>query len=342
MQADRNLDILRGIAVLAVLVAHCLPASHLQQGAGHYGVLIFFVHTALVLLFSLERHQGPPGLARRFYLQRAFRIYPLSILCVLVTLALHISWPEHVFTPRTSLSIAANLLLIQNFLREIRSISAPLWSLPFEVQMYLVLPVVFWTLRKRGMGEAVVLTVLSLALAVTEGLVRPFPGRWITMFVPCFMGGALAYCRYGAGRRFSWWLWPIAIAVFGATYSISGQTAIFDWVTCIALGLVVPLFREVPVSLVSKLAALVARYSYGIYLAHVPLLWLCFQRLPAWPAAAQWGLFAVLICTVPVALYHLLEEPMIRAGKGLSYRLFPMPKRTPVKPPDTKCIVERV
>jgi peptidoglycan/LPS O-acetylase OafA/YrhL len=329
VKADRNLDILRAFAVLVVLVAHCLPASPPQQAAGHYAVLIFFVHTALVLLLSLERQPGASGLARRFYIQRAFRIYPLSVLCVLASLAFRISWPEPVFTPRSGLSIAANLLLVQNFLREVRSISAPMWSLPFEVQMYAVLPAIFWFLRRRGMRGAIGLAAVSLAVPVAEALARPLPGRWITIYFPCFIGGALAYCGYGSRRWLPWWLWPVVVAAFGIVYWVTGQTVPCEWLACMALGLLVPVFQQAPANALSKAAGLVARYSYGIYLSHVPMLWLCFQRLPAFSMAARWLSFAALMCIVPVALYHLLEEPMIRAGKALSFRAFPQTVNEP-------------
>ena len=118
-------------------------------------MLIFFVHTSLVLLLSLKRQMGMPRLELRFYIQRVFRIYPLSILCVLVSLWFQIAWPDPIFSPRSGVSIAANLLLVQNFLREPLSISAPLWSLPFEVQMYAVLRAIFLLLRRRGMSGAV-------------------------------------------------------------------------------------------------------------------------------------------------------------------------------------------
>ena len=59
---NRNLDVLRAVAVLCVFADHCveigqpeLPSARLL---GRFGVLIFFVHTALVLLLSLQRHGG--------------------------------------------------------------------------------------------------------------------------------------------------------------------------------------------------------------------------------------------------------------------------------------------
>jgi len=317
MKPDPNLDILRALAVTVVLVAHCLPNSTAQQAAGRFGVLIFFVHTALVLLLSLERQKMLDHLAVRFYIQRAFRIYPLSIICVLVSLAFRIAWPEPVFIPRSGQSIAANLLLVQNFLNERRSISAPLWSLPFEVQMYAVLPAVFWFLRKRPMSRAIGLVALSAALAIAEALTFPGTDRWITRYFPCFLAGAMAYCRYGSTPRWPWAIWPAAIIALGVVYCLFQGLIPCEWLACTALGLLVPMFHPAPGKLLSKASGLVARYSYGIYLSHVPLLWLCFQKLTALPVVARWLLFVALICSLPIGLYHMIEEPMIRLGKTL-------------------------
>jgi peptidoglycan/LPS O-acetylase OafA/YrhL len=319
MKADRNLDILRAIAVLAVLVAHCLPLSPLQQAVGHYGVLIFFVHTCLVLLLSLERQSGEPRLAARFYIQRVFRIYPLSILCVLTSLAFRIGWPDGVFPPRSGISIAANILLVQNFLRE-SSISAPLWSLPYELQMYAVLPAISAFVRTRGTRALFTIVGLSILIPIAELAV--FGQLLITTYLPCFMGGVLAFVCYRSPRRVVWWLWPVCVIdVFGA-YLFLGlhwSSAVADaWLVCIALGLLLPLFRAAPENSVARAAGLLARYSYGIYLSHVPLLWLCFHGMAGFSGATRWVTFIVLMTIVPVGLYHLVEEPMIRLGKALS------------------------
>src|SRR5690242_10083259 len=99
---DSNLDVLRSVAVLSVFLTHALQVmagntfgDHLAYGMdtyslGRIGVLIFFVHTSLVLMESLERTAtklcGWP-LIRYFYIRRAFRIYPLSIFLILLAMA---------------------------------------------------------------------------------------------------------------------------------------------------------------------------------------------------------------------------------------------------------------
>src|SRR4030088_949687 len=91
---DRNLDVLRAIAVLLVLFDHVGVFLNRSRGAlesfwfiGNTGVIIFFVHTSLVLMRSLERTRarGLRGWVRAgdFYIRRAFRIYPLAITTVL-------------------------------------------------------------------------------------------------------------------------------------------------------------------------------------------------------------------------------------------------------------------
>jgi len=179
-----------------VLGAHLSPYSILQQAIGHFAVLIFFVHTALVLLFSLERLSLTNGWVPRFYVQRAFRIYPLSVACVLLSLAFRIAWPALIFEPRSTLSVGANLLLVQNLLHEQSSISAPLWSLPFEIQMYAVLPVVFWTIRKYHKQGALLVLATGFVVAIGEKLLHD--DVWLAQFVPVLFGRSTCLCLAGS------------------------------------------------------------------------------------------------------------------------------------------------
>jgi len=63
-----------------------------------------------------------------------------------------------------------------------------------------------------------------------------------------------------------------------------------------------------------------AKYSYGIYLTHVPVFWLCFWRLQRLPFGWQCALAAALSCLMPFLAYHAIEEPFILLGKRLAER----------------------
>lgn len=79
-----NLDLLRAVAVLLVLLDHLLETSARGRSTdfhpwdwalGRMGVLLFFVHTSYVLMQSLERHEAKgESLWFGFYIRRAFRI----------------------------------------------------------------------------------------------------------------------------------------------------------------------------------------------------------------------------------------------------------------------------
>jgi len=163
-----NLDLLRAIAVVLVLAQHLARRMYVENFVGMptsswgvFGVLLFFVHTCLVLMYSMERSRltGWPLLIN-FATRRIFRIYPLSIIAVLTALALHLDSDingirglSHGQFPGI-VSAASNLLLVQN-LTQVKSIVNVLWSLPFELQMYAFLPFLFlWIRRNSPQGAA--------------------------------------------------------------------------------------------------------------------------------------------------------------------------------------------
>src|SRR5471032_3062012 len=96
MLPERNLDILRAVAVLAVLASHTVVFAGIRGLWASWlaiaGVQAFFVHTSVVLMASLERDDAPAsaGWVRRFYVRRVFRIYPLAWAVIAVILVLHV------------------------------------------------------------------------------------------------------------------------------------------------------------------------------------------------------------------------------------------------------------
>ena len=179
---------------------------------GLLGVMLFFVHTTLVLMFSLERQRAQldAPLFLPFMIRRCFRIYPLAIIAVTFAYVFHIpsdlQFGRFDLLHQTAGNLAANLLLIQNVTRQ-KANPGPLWSLPLELQMYLVLPgLFFFASRLKSAWGSIAFWWATVGLWFSVGLLfglLPLSEGGIrspveallkfTRFVPCFLPGIVAY-----------------------------------------------------------------------------------------------------------------------------------------------------
>ena len=341
-----NLDLLRAVAVLSVLADHLAATFGIAQrhpkfwALGRWGVLLFFVHTSLVLMMSMGR-LGLSGwqLHSTFYIKRFFRIYPLSIAIIILVLAARIpptTWPDDI-PPASLRSIISNLLLCQNLTRQ-PDLIGPLWSLPYEVQMYLVLPVLFIFVRKCTSGSlaglwygAVVVGMLQSWLAeIYYGRHMGLERLGIAEFGPCFMAGIIAYylLRRRQQAELPFWVWAATLFTVSWIYlqwtAGGDHVGIPEWLCCLAMGVVVVSCAESRHRTLNFLTHRIAKYSYGLYLGQLPVLWFAFIKLKSHSVWLQWSVFLFLIVAGPFALYHLIEEPFIKLGKIASAR-----KRSP-------------
>lgn len=331
-----KLDALRTFAVLAVFVDHFSQIWGSENNGwrvlielGRMGVLLFFVHTSLVLMFSLERHNrrfGPDRQWSTFMIRRAFRIYPLSVVFVLAVFIFHI--PSMDTTLRSVQyedvglhGLVVNLALIQN----VPNIGAPsimgvLWSLPWEVQMYAALPFIF--LMVRAIRSPYVLLATTIFLFALFNVVHPWEhsALWMFQFVPSFLSGIVAYSFWNRWRpRLPFWAFALVLAgvsVLFMSYSGYAREAMLGLV----VGCAIPLAKDPTSKVFNTFCKHIAMYSYGFYLAHVLCTWLAFDAMKSYPLAVQWVTFAVVLVGVPVVAYHGIERPMMQVGAKLATR----------------------
>lgn len=340
-----NLDFLRAVAVLIVVIAHVtyfwgivsigrLGIMHL----GIFGVYVFFVHTSLVLMLSLERQWnrwGRNAVFTRFMIRRCFRIYPLSILVLIFVLAFRI--PQAMLTPGKWLAaeptlwdIFSNFALIQNLTKS-DSIIGVLWSLPYEMQMYLFLPWLFLLLRpSRTIWKCVIIWALSISAALLA-LHHPRRIPDMALFIPCFLPGVIAYQTLRKKCfRLPAFVWPFVVVAVTVLHLAAMNWAVkhgaeirwgVRWASALILGFVVPRFYQISARWLVMISHAIARYSYGIYLTHTFAIWLAFERLAKLPGIEKAVLFGITGIGLPVLLYHTVEEPMIRIGRRVVERL---------------------
>jgi len=324
-----NLDFLRTIAVLFVVAFHMMLALQYEGNGiftpkcmGRLGVMMFFVHTSLVLMFSLERQRekhGSRSLYSTFLLRRIFRIYPLSMAVVLGVFCSALIWKNNPISQFTRpWEFVSNFLLIQN-LTNTPSILGPLWSLPIEFQMYLFLPLLFVLANKIGAkGFIWGVWPASVLLALPQ-FKYTLPISDVFKFAPCFIPGIICYTLSSRKRVVSFWFLPLLIAACFVVYMILGPRSqtIAGYPTCLALGLGLPFIKEMSGDFTKRACSLIAKYSYSIYLLHPICLALVFANLAT--------LSPPLLCLISIVAtgvssfltYHLIEYSLIAQGNKI-------------------------
>lgn len=291
-----NLDFLRTVAVLCVFFAHLLQAFGWQNVGmiGMCGVVIFFVHSSLVLMGSLQRLEKRAASRRSlifdFWVRRFFRLYPLLLLSVLAAIIFRIPiFPGFPYVWIGWKALAANLTMTQNLTRDI-SILSPLWSLPLEAQMYIVLPLAYLAVRGAWRYRTMSLWVVSLLLAFT--LSRFSPRLSIFAYAPCFGAGILAFGLVASMKskpRLPGWVWPVGVllllAIFGYPGRLQRHEILMHSALAVALGLLYPNVKEHDWGALQRVFHWVVERSYGIYLSHIAVFWLVVDvmgRDPLW------------------------------------------------------------
>ncbi|MGW4214339.1 acyltransferase family protein [Lentzea sp. NPDC004789] len=320
MKRIAGLDVLRGIAILLVMLRHAFP--DVFPGAGVVGVVVFFTLSGYLITGVLSRELRGKGRVdfKRFYLRRARRLLPallvLTVIFAFVTL---------VFDPlgeRDKLLRTAVVLVTFTGNLPIGGVSPAAfhsWTLATEEQFYLLWPALlaFAWVRNRT-GAVLVVTALAALAACTATLIWLWPNADNAYALPtswfvCFVIGAATRLKLTSAPR-----WAVPVALVGLavlsviplrgnvlTYLVAGP-AISG---CTAVLLLVWSKWETVATPIRPLVAL-GVLSYGAYLWNYPLtLWL----RPELGAAA--GPIAAVLTVVAAALsWRYVEEPVMRRG----------------------------
>jgi peptidoglycan/LPS O-acetylase OafA/YrhL len=365
-----SLDVLRGLAAFAVVLFHVRVALW----AGWYAIaadpgigaidrtlallgppMSFFGTTVMLFFvvsgFAIHYPFAAPGAAlelKSYAAKRFLRIYPpYAVAVVLTVVAERIVAMLGIALPSSSSKALASLAMVQNYVPPIGQLGGnpSLWSLPVEVELYAVYPVLLWFWRRFGLTSAVlVVGAVSAAAGVAlamghEWAIGNFAKYWII-----WVAGAILADLTRRGRLPAWrpayaatLIAAIALAVAGRAAGVSHGTEHFLWGGIYTLAVLWVLnrpdfFSRLPRQIHSALLWL-GKVSYSVYLVHFPLLliigacWVAaFGQKPTnilIPIAAS---FTVL----PVAylLWRAVEWPCQSLARNLR-----SPSPTPACPP---------
>jgi peptidoglycan/LPS O-acetylase OafA/YrhL len=172
-----TLDLLRGLAALAILTRHLswsdLPSRLTRD---YLAVDLFFVLSGFVIAHAYERRFAAGLGSRRFAIARLIRLYPLYACGTLLAAIEYLASGSAHRGVRFALDFATGMLFLpspgggRNLHRELFALNGPAWSLFFELVVNMGYALVFRWLDARRLGAIVAgCAVLLAALIAFEG-----------------------------------------------------------------------------------------------------------------------------------------------------------------------------
>ena len=355
-----QVDALRAVAVVAVMLHHFIP-DRVPGGAfvhwGGVGVRLFFTISGYLITNILwqEKHLIAQGMwtvgaaARRFYMRRFLRIFPVFYLVVAVTAWLDFSLMRSTFGWHAT--YLSNVWVAQH------GWVGPswFWSLAVEEQFYLLWPWVILLVPRHQLRRT---CVGAIILAVLYRLVVTKMGGWLwaTVMMPSCLdtlgAGALlaVWRREYAGvptprldRGLKWLATAGLVSLLGL-YSLDfggvnlrglpGVFGDFLW-SLVFVWLVDQAARGVtgPARWMLNFRPLqyVGRISYGVYLLHcfVSEAYQCLAGSAlGWMAVPSWfnaGIYMVSTVALAALSWHLFEKPINDLKRYFPYQPAPRP-----------------
>ncbi|MGZ2380318.1 acyltransferase family protein [Rhizobium brockwellii] len=307
-----SLDGLRGVAALLVVGAHIglifpITAPHFVT-MGDEAVGLFFALSGFLMAHLYGSRPVTRDNVLDFLVSRFARIYPVYLVAVVLVAML---------SSMQNLDFVQPIVSGTDFVRHIFLLgsSGVFWSIPSEIQFYLLFPVLWLCLAQphRYSGVIVGLTVV----VVVDGLVElPGPGILLVSKLPYFLFGAVA------GMMHSYWnSWiPSALtgistlfllAVFFAYRHILPGFSPEFWglQSAVAAAVIVGLVAQQPPIAARVLAAAPVRFfgkiSFSLYLFHVPIMFLARLTFDAF--MPEPALIAVTLCVAVVGAWFIHE-----------------------------------
>lgn len=340
---DNNFNLVRFLAAGAVLVSHSYalstgdPAieplrSWLGLSLGDMAVDVFFLTSGFLVTGSLLSRHSVVG----FAIARALRIYPAMVVSVALTALVIGLWfststfSSFIRSPETWRYIAKNATLVTGVAYRLPgafehtpiriAVNGSLWSLPYELAMYLLLAAAWLALatfrfeparRFPGVIASIYLTAACIALLGLH-VPRVDPLAWHLMVM--FFAGS---CMFLVRRRV-----PLDARAFAALLLLLGASSLdksaFAVVYLLALPYLVLYLAYVPGGLLRRFNEL-GDYSYGIYIYAFPVQQMLASSAPGIQPLTMLTTSFAITAMLAVASWHGIEKRALalkKVGRG--------------------------
>lgn len=359
MRYIKQLDTLRALAIILVVVQHWIPKSGklAMLPPGEVGVDLFFVLSGFLITNILITNREATGdgnskwpLVKNFYARRCLRIFPVYYITLFLLYILNFSGFDDIRSP-----FIYYLTYTQNFYifgkQTWPGSLSHFWTLAIEEQFYLVWPFIVLFVKKKYLIHAILLfiTIGVISEAVLGGV--NMGGILTPACLDTFgIGALLSWCvAYGPAMMqslFKYLTYAAGVCLFLLVLRLSTAAGEFQWFPIRAVLSVIVIWvilyilnnqQKDPLIfkwfLNNRVLIFIGKISYGLYIFHnlVPrLLNLKFVNVyfnPLLPAVITTKYFGVLfllenaVLTLAVSWlsYKLIEMPFLRLKKYFNY-----------------------
>ena len=282
-----ELDGLRGLAILAVVLYHCSPRSvgtwlHAVAIWGWSGVTLFFFLSGFLITCNLLGARDRPHYFHNFHARRILRIWPVYLLLLAFVYA-EAPWyiGPSVWQAVCTAPWWAYFLFLQNLLPlALPPALGPTWALAIEEQYYFL-----WAPAVRWLRNPALLSLPAAGALIAAPLFRRSHFHWLTPthtlthLDGIALGSLLAIGLYTLRlSRRTWLAVGLVSFVAGgvAVFTVAGGTAFLDTALAFGYGGAVlalaasvgarnpihGLLRRGPLAYFGKI-------SYGLYMVHI-------------------------------------------------------------------------
>lgn len=327
----RELDGLRGVAILLVLIGHFsatypvyFPSGPIPPFSiyfGGIGVQLFFMISGYVILMSALRQ----GSAVRYLVNRAIRLYPAYWVALAIS-SLIIATVGIEYKTITVPQVLVNATMFQRFLF-VENVDDVYWTLAIEWQFYLLLfALLLW--KKKHLTENTVLKAavawafIGFIICVWAGPGENLPmlqklAVWaiVAEHAPLF-GLGIACFIFAASRDFSWYVPYFAVLAIANCWLRTSVHYAVVMILLVAIFIAVTYIRNIAV-LRSGPLHFFGRISYSLYLTHNVLGVIVLHHV--WLSTGNYwvGFCAGILSSTAVAwiLHVAVEQKLTRTIK---------------------------
>lgn len=318
------LDGMRGIAAFAVILDHVSSPSLQAWFPGRYlAVDFFFVLSGFVLAhaYGQRLEQGmltPLGFMRI----RLIRLYPLYLLGLVLGLVLPVlaalrGWTEASPLPEIAAAAAVGVLFLPapNFAwtgGQLYPFNGPSWSLFFELVVNLIYGFIARYLTWLVLGVGLVIAAGLLSFTVTRhddlgpGWLWPHFDAGLARVTYCFFAGVAIYKLRGVVRfpSIPAWAAVLTLLTLFAVPAPGDLRQAFDAFTAILLmpALVAVASGAKVSGVAARVCGTLGMLSYGVYVLHVPVLYLLRFGMQAQGVSLPYDFMEVFVVAMVAGL----------------------------------------